>query len=136
VDKGGAVRAGDYILFYGNGNENYNWRQDYLYTTEQYQQLREFISDRVSYLVLRGHWCNIIVLNVQEPSEEKSDDSKDSFYEVFDLFAKFHTKIPLGDFNTKLGKEDIFKPTIGNESLHQNRNDNAVRLVNFATTNI
>jgi len=29
---------------------------------------------------LRGRWCNIIVLNVHAPREEKSDDSKDSFY--------------------------------------------------------
>jgi len=35
----------------------------------------------VSYIVLRGHWCNIIILNVYAPSEEKSDDSEDSFYE-------------------------------------------------------
>ena len=48
----------------------------------------EFVSDRVSYIVLRGHLCNIIFLNVRTPSEEKSDDSKDSFYDeleqVFD----------------------------------------------------
>jgi len=25
-------------------------------------------------IVLRGHWCNIIALNVHAPSEEKSDD--------------------------------------------------------------
>jgi len=43
----------------------------------------EFVSDRVSYIVLRVRWCNtsIIVLNVHAPCEEKSDDSKDSFYE-------------------------------------------------------
>ena len=41
----------------------------------------EFVTDRVSYIVVRGHWCNIIVLNVHALSEEKSDDSKDSFYE-------------------------------------------------------
>ena len=40
-----------------------------------------FVSDRVPYIVLRGHWCNIIVLNVHALSEEKSDDSRDSFYE-------------------------------------------------------
>jgi len=41
----------------------------------------EFVSDRVSYIVLRGRWCNIIVLNVHSSSEEKIDDSKDSYYE-------------------------------------------------------
>ena len=41
----------------------------------------EFVSDRVSYIVLRGRWCNIIVLNMHAPSEDKSDDSKDNFYE-------------------------------------------------------
>jgi len=40
----------------------------------------EFVSNKVSYIVLRGRWFNIIVLNVHAPSEEKSDDSKDSFY--------------------------------------------------------
>ena len=29
-------------------------------------------------------------------------------------------------------RENIFKPTIGNESLHQDSNDNGVRIVNFA----
>ena len=36
----------------------------------------EFVSDRVSYIVLRGRWCNS-VLNVHATSEEKSDDSKE-----------------------------------------------------------
>jgi len=43
-------------------------------------------------------------------------------------------KILLGDFNAKMGRENIFKPTIGNESLHQDSNDNGVRIVNFATS--
>jgi hypothetical protein len=30
-------------------------------------------------------------------------------------------------------KEDIFKPTIGNDSLHSISNDNGVGVVNFAT---
>ena len=38
----------------------------------------EFVSDRLSYMVLRGRWHNIIV-NVHAPSEEKSEESKDSF---------------------------------------------------------
>ena len=33
-----------------------------------------------------------------------------------------------------MGRENIFKPTIGQQSLHQDSNDNGVRLVNFATS--
>ena len=43
-------------------------------------------------------------------------------------------KILIGDFNAKVGRENIFKPTIGNESLHQDSNDNGVRIVNFGTS--
>ena len=42
-------------------------------------------------------------------------------------------KIILGDFNAKVGGENIFKLTTGNDSLHQESNDNGVRIVNFAT---
>jgi hypothetical protein len=62
---------------------------------------------------------------------------KDSFYEglerVFDKFPKYHMTILSGDFNAKVGREDIFKPTIRNESLHEISNKNGVRLLNFAT---
>ena len=52
----------------------------------------------------------------------------------FDHFPRCHMKILLGDFNAKVGRENIFKPTIGNESLHQDSNDNGVSIVNFATS--
>jgi hypothetical protein len=41
----------------------------------------ELVDERMPYIVLRGRWCNIIVLNVHAPSDEKSDESKDSVYE-------------------------------------------------------
>jgi hypothetical protein len=43
-------------------------------------------------------------------------------------------KILFGAFNAKVGREDIFKPTIGNDSLHEISNVNGVRLVNFAAS--
>jgi hypothetical protein len=72
------------------------------------------------------------------PSEELSDESKDSFYEeleqVFYHFPKYHIKILLEDFDAKVGRENMFKPTIWNGSLHRDSNDNGVRIVNFATS--
>jgi hypothetical protein len=55
---------------------------------------------------------------------------------VFDKFPKYeyHKRIFLWDFNAKVCREDILKPTIGNESLHEISNDNGVRIVNFVTS--
>ncbi|KAL4100807.1 hypothetical protein QTP88_020836 [Uroleucon formosanum] len=40
--------------------------------------------------------------------------------------------IVLGDFNAKLGKEIIFRSTIGNHSLHDITSENGLRLIDFA----
>jgi hypothetical protein len=39
----------------------------------------------------------------------------------------------LGGISAKVGREDIFKPAVRNESLHEISNANEVRVVNFAT---
>jgi hypothetical protein len=36
----------------------------------------------------------------------------------------------------QIGREDIFKPTIGNETIHEISNDNGIRGVNLATPKI
>jgi hypothetical protein len=65
------------------------------------------------YITLKGRWCDIIVLNVHAPTEDKDDVIKNSFYEeleqVFCQFPRYHMKILLGDFNVKVGREEIFK---------------------------
>jgi len=43
-------------------------------------------------------------------------------------------KILLGDCNAKVGRGNIFKLTVVNESLHQDSNDSGVRIVNFVTS--
>jgi len=54
----------------------------------------EFVSDRIPDIVLKGRWCNIIVLNVYAPSEEKNYVSKESFYEEFgQVFVIFPSTI-------------------------------------------
>jgi hypothetical protein len=54
----------------------------------------EFVRDKMSYIILRGRWCHINFLNVHSPTEDKTDDVKDSFYEeferVFDILSKYH----------------------------------------------
>jgi hypothetical protein len=86
----------------------------------------------------KSRWYDIIILNVHVRNDDKDDVIKDSFYEeleqVFDQFPRNHMKILLGDFNANVGREDMFKLIIGNESLHETSNDNGDRVVNFATS--
>jgi hypothetical protein len=81
----------------------------------------EFVSERLLYIILRSRWCCIIVLNVHAPTEDRPDDVKDSLYEelehIFDGLPKYYTKILLGDFNAKVGRDNLLKLIVGNEWL-------------------
>ena len=79
----GTVREGDYILSMEKETKIINGEQDFFvhYRVLSTVKRVEMVSDMMSYIVLRGRWCNIIVFNVHGPSEEKSDYLKDSFYE-------------------------------------------------------
>jgi hypothetical protein len=77
----------------------------------------EFISDRMLYIILRGCWFHVTVLNVHAPTGDRTDNVKDTFYKelecVFDKFPKPYMKILLEDFSAKVGRNGIFKQITG-----------------------
>ena len=66
-----------------------NWEQVFVHRRIVSAVKRvEFVSDRLSYIVLRGRWLNIIVVNVHAPSEEAKDSVYEELDQVFDHFPK------------------------------------------------
>ena len=96
MDRGDTVRAGDYFFFHGKEKKNHQLGTEVFvhHTIVPTVKREEYVNDRMSYIVLRGQWCN---LNLHAPSEEKSDDSKDSFCEeleqMINHFSKYQMKI-------------------------------------------
>jgi hypothetical protein len=88
--------ADDYTYSSINGNDNHRLGTGAFIHKGIMSAVKrvEFISDRMSYITLRGSWCDIIVLN-----EDKSDATKDSFCwdleRALNQFPKNHMKIVL-----------------------------------------
>jgi hypothetical protein len=91
-DGGGNEPTKVRTFFYGNGNEHHELGTGFFVHKRMISAVKrvEFVSDRMSYIILRGRWCHIIVLNVHAPAEDKIDYLKDSIYEELDcVFDKF-----------------------------------------------
>jgi hypothetical protein len=70
------------------------------------------------YVFSRGRWCNITVLKVHATSEDSKARIYEELEQVFNHILTYRMNILLGECNEKLGREGVFKPTIGNDSLH------------------
>ena len=92
--------------------------------------------ERICYLQLKAKWFSCTLINVHAPTNEKTDEIKEVFYNLLDQnmnqIANSDIKIILGDFNAKVGKENIYKPTTGNESLHNKTNRNVIKMIQFS----
>jgi hypothetical protein len=82
-EKGGTERAEDCTLFCEEGNGDHQLGTGFFVQKRIVSAVRrvEFVSDRMSYVMLKCRWYNIIVLNAHAPCVDKGDDVKETFCE-------------------------------------------------------
>uniref|UniRef100_A0A2C9KQI7 Endonuclease/exonuclease/phosphatase domain-containing protein n=1 Tax=Biomphalaria glabrata TaxID=6526 RepID=A0A2C9KQI7_BIOGL len=132
------LRTKEYTIFYSGGSTN-NLGTGFAVKKEMAGNVIGFkpVSDRFCSLRLRRKFFNILFINVHTPTEDADDNTKEAFYDglerIYDEAPKHDIKIVLEYFNAKIGKESAFIPIIGQESLHEETNNNGIRLVDFAS---
>jgi hypothetical protein len=67
--------VGEYTFSYGKRNENHELGKSFFVHKSIISTVKrvEFVSDRMSYIILRGHRYAMIFLNVQSPTGDKKD---------------------------------------------------------------
>ncbi|XP_058832921.1 craniofacial development protein 2-like [Topomyia yanbarensis] len=96
------------------------------------------INARMCKLRIKGRFFNYSIMNVHCPHEGRPDDEKEAFYmqleQTYDGCPLRDVKIVIGDMNAQVGREEMYRPVIGPNSLHSVSNDNGQRCVNFAAS--
>ncbi|XP_055390543.1 craniofacial development protein 2-like [Condylostylus longicornis] len=96
------------------------------------------INERLAVIRIRAKFYNISLICAHSQTKEAEDFAKENFhdilYKTYGACPRYDAKILLGDFNSKIGREQIFGKTIGTHSLQHTTNDNGFRLIDLAAS--
>jgi len=113
-----SLKSQGMILFYSGGHKHERG-VGFIIKENLLPQITNFkpINDRLCYIELKCKWLNLILINCYSPTEDKNEEIKNEFYDsldmLYDSLPADKPKIVIGDFNAKIEKETIYKPTIG-----------------------
>ena len=72
----------------------------------------KIINERICYFRLKAKWFSCTLINAHAPTNEKTEEVKEELNNLLqqniNQIANSDIKIILGDFNAKVGKEDIY----------------------------
>jgi len=127
------------VFFSGKSNGKHENGVGFIIEASLSKLLKKFEpnNDRICYIVLTGKIFDTVIIKCFAPTETADCELKDQFYDdldrVLDNIPRENIKIVVGDFNAQVGRENIFKPIVGKESLHQESNNNGMRLISLCT---
>ncbi|XP_043065425.1 uncharacterized protein LOC122320881 [Drosophila ficusphila] len=134
----GCIKKKDCDIYYSCHPERHEFGCGFVVGTRLRRRVSHFlpINERLATIRITAKFFNISLICAHAPTEEKDDITKDTFYAELDRAygrcPSHDIKILLGDFNAKVGREDIFGATVGRFSLHETTSSNGLRLIGFA----
>jgi len=113
----GNIKSGSTTFFYSGTNngrcENgvgFMINEKILHNTKSFTP----VNDRICYIKISGRLFDLILINCYAPTEDKADDIKEKFYDeletVVNNLPTHSLKMIVGDFNAKIGRENIYDP--------------------------
>jgi len=128
----GTMNINDTIMFYSNYTDQRQLGTGFAVHKDIVPLVKEFkdINPRISMLTIETQWFNVCFINVHAPTEDKSQEEKEMFYEdlesILDSIPSNRIQIVLGDLNAKVGKETMFSQIVEKHSLYNETNDNGL----------
>jgi hypothetical protein len=116
VQVSGTEPAGEYTFFYGKGNGNHELGTGVFVHKRIMSAVKGVEFVRLSYIILRGRWSHVIVLNIHAQTQDKTDYVKYCLYDEFEHVID-KSQITYENSVTRfqyVGRVDIFKPTTRN----------------------
>ena len=127
------------ILYSGRSDGRHEEGVGFYINKRVYSAVEEFdgINSRIARLRIKAKWFNVTLIAVHAPTEVSDEERKDQWYgelqDVLNRVPGHDMLIILGDMNAQVGKElAAFRGAIGNHSLHNESNDNGIRMITMA----
>jgi len=138
----GQINKKDYLFHYSGTKEKIGQADTGILLMKKIQKYIinfELHIERLCKLRIKGKYNNITLINAYTPTEDKTEETKEQFYDdpqsTVDKVPKSDLIITLGDVNAKLGKEPAYQKITGKRTLHEESNRNGELLCDFAAAN-
>jgi len=137
----GKINKPKFTVYYSGAEKQGEHRVGFIVTKKLRNYCMGFgpTNERMCKLRIRGKFYNLTLISAYAPTEDAKDEVKEQFYEELNITLQQSSKhdavIILGDFNAKVGKEMNNRLVAGKYILHNETNDNGIRLCQFTEMN-